>query len=66
MCGHDTNICANVLMCLAISYVYYYCIAYSEMENARNANESESSEARMARLERTVKLLTEALRQQQN
>ena len=36
------------------------------MENARNADESESSEARMARLERTVELLTEALRLQQN
>ena len=42
-------------------------IAYSEMENARTADETESSEARMARLERTVEMLTEALRlQQQN
>ncbi|GMP51770.1 hypothetical protein CsSME_00017871 [Camellia sinensis var. sinensis] len=33
------------------------------MDNARTADETESSDARMARLERTVKLLTEALRQ---
>ncbi|GMP81380.1 hypothetical protein CsSME_00036115 [Camellia sinensis var. sinensis] len=37
------------------------------MENTRTTNETESSEARVARLERTVKMLTEALRlQQQN
>ena len=40
-------------------------IAYSEMDNARTADETESSDARMARLERTVELLIEALRQQQ-
>lgn len=36
------------------------------MENARNTDEPESSETRIARLERTVELLTKALRQQQN
>ena len=36
------------------------------MDNARNADETESCDARMARLERTVELLTEALRLQQN
>ena len=36
------------------------------MDNARNADETESSGARMTRLERTVELLTEALRLQQN
>ena len=41
-------------------------IAYSEMENARTTDETESSDAKMARLERTVILLTEALRLQQN
>ena len=35
------------------------------MDNARNVDETESSDTRMARLERTVELLTEALRQQQ-
>ncbi|GMP76585.1 hypothetical protein CsSME_00033196 [Camellia sinensis var. sinensis] len=35
------------------------------MANARTADETESSNARMARLERIVELLTEALRQQQ-
>ena len=38
-------------------------IAYSEMEKARTTDETESSDARMARLERIVELLTEALRQ---
>ncbi|XP_028123288.1 uncharacterized protein LOC114320320 [Camellia sinensis] len=36
------------------------------MENARNTDEPESSETRIARFERIVELLTEALRQQQN
>ena len=42
--------------------------AYSEMDNARTANESETSsfEARMARLERMMELITERLDQQQN
>ncbi|GMP37654.1 hypothetical protein CsSME_00009242 [Camellia sinensis var. sinensis] len=35
------------------------------MDNVRTADETESSDARTARLERTVELLTEALRQQQ-
>ncbi|XP_028113661.1 uncharacterized protein LOC114311697 [Camellia sinensis] len=35
------------------------------MENAKSADETESSEIRIARLERIVELLTEALRQQQ-
>ena len=50
----------------ATSYVYYYYVAYSEMDNASTANETESSEARMARLERMVELLTARLEQQQN
>ena len=54
-------------MCLkyATSCVYYYYVAYSEMDNARTTDETESSDARTARLERTVELLTKALRQQQ-
>ncbi|XP_028051333.1 uncharacterized protein LOC114255979 [Camellia sinensis] len=36
------------------------------MKNARNVDENESPEVRLARLERMVELLTEALRQQQN
>ncbi|GMP69193.1 hypothetical protein CsSME_00028541 [Camellia sinensis var. sinensis] len=37
------------------------------MENPRTTDETESSEARMTRLERTIEMLTEALRlQQQN
>ena len=63
------NICANVLMCLSMQLPMFIIaiIVYSEMDNARTTDESESSEARMARLERIVEMLTEALRlQQQN
>ena len=55
------------MLSMQLSMCIIAIIAYSEMENSRTTDETESSEARMARSERTVEMLTEALRlQQQN